>query len=99
VKRVQRKPVTYDPIGRSVIVLDGVFAAHPSIRPLVDLAAFIEASETVQRRRFATLYRWKGFDDTAIADLWRARMTDEWSAVDAQRERCNMTVTPTTAAS
>jgi mannose-1-phosphate guanylyltransferase/phosphomannomutase len=85
--------VTYDPAGRNVIVLDGVFAAHPSIRPQIDLAAFVDTPEPVQRGRFEALYRWKGFDDAAMQELWRARIADEWAAVDAQRETCDVIVT------
>jgi hypothetical protein len=92
--RTQGPPVTYDPAGRSYIVLDGVFAGHRSLRPLVDFAAFIDTPEPIQRRRFAAHYRWKGFDDAAMEELWRARMADEWAAVDAQRGHCNVTIKP-----
>jgi histidinol-phosphate phosphatase family protein len=92
-RRVQGNPVTYDPAGRSVIVLDGVFAAHPSIRARIDLAAFVDTPEPVQRGRFEALYRWKGFDVAAMEELWRARIADEWAAVDAQRETCDVIVT------
>jgi histidinol-phosphate phosphatase family protein len=92
-RRVQGHSVTYDPAGRSVIVLDGVFAAHPSIRPQIDLAAFVDTPEPVQRGRFEALYRWKGFDDAAMEELWHARIADEWAAVDAQRETCDVTIT------
>ncbi|HUI96066.1 MAG TPA: HAD-IIIA family hydrolase [Xanthobacteraceae bacterium] len=92
--RTQGPPVTYDAADRSYIVLDGVFAGHRSIRPLVDCAAFVDASDAVQRKRFAAHYRWKGFDDAAMEELWRVRMADEWAAVDAQREHCNVTIKP-----
>jgi hypothetical protein len=85
--------VTYDPAGRRIVLIEGVFAAHPSIRSMIDLAAFVEAPEAVQRRRFAALYRWKGFDDAAAEALWRARMADEWAAVDAQRAACDLIIT------
>jgi mannose-1-phosphate guanylyltransferase/phosphomannomutase len=93
VTRVQGRAMTYDPAGHRIIVLDGVFAAHPSARPLLDLTAFVDTPDAVQRRRFETLYRWKGFDDTAMEELWRARIADEWAAVDAQREHCNVILT------
>src|SRR5262249_35690447 len=64
--RVAGPPVNYDPAGRNVIVLDGVFAAHSSIRSMIDYAAFVDTPEAVQRRRFAALYRWKGLDDAAM---------------------------------
>jgi uridine kinase len=92
-KRIQGKPVTYDPAGRTIIVIEGVFAAHHSVRHLIDVTAFVDAPEPVQRRRFAALYRWKGFDDAAMEELWGARIADEWEAVDAQREHCNVIIT------
>jgi mannose-1-phosphate guanylyltransferase / phosphomannomutase len=92
-RRVQGQPVTYDPAGHTIIVIEGVYAAHASVRPLLDLAAFVEAPEPVQRRRFAALYRWKGLDDAAMDELWRARIADEWASVDAQRESCNLILT------
>ncbi len=85
--------MTYHPAGRSVIVLDGVFAAHQTVRPLVDLTAFVDVPEPVQRSRFTALYRWKGLDDAAMEELWRARIADEWAAVDAQREHCDVIIT------
>jgi len=91
--RIAGPPVTYDPVDKAVIVLDGVFAAHASIRPSVDLAAFVDAPEPVQRGRFAALYRWKGLADAAMEELWRARIADEWAAVDAQREHCDVIIT------
>jgi uridine kinase len=92
-KRIQGPPVTYAPAGHRLILVEGVFAAHPSVRPLIDIAAFVDVREGVQRGRFDALYRWKGFDDAAIEDLWRARISDEWAAVDAQREHCDVIVT------
>ena len=94
-RRAAGPPVTYDPAGKAVIVLDGVFAAHASVRPSVDLAAFVDTPEPVQRGRFAALYRWKGLDDAAMQELWRARIADEWAAVDAQREHCDVIITAT----
>ena len=91
-RRVQGSPVTYDSAGRSIIILDGVFAAHATVRSQIDFAAFVDTPETVQRRRFEALYRWKRFDDAAMQELWRARIADEWAAVDAQRETCDVIV-------
>jgi hypothetical protein len=93
--RVAGPPVTYDPAGKNVVVLDGIFAAHASVRPSLDLVAFVDTTEPVRRGRFAALYRWKGFDDAAMEELWRARIADEWTAVDAQREHCDVIIAAT----
>jgi histidinol-phosphate phosphatase family protein len=92
-RRVAGPPVIYDRTGKAVVVLDGVFAAHASIRGEIDFAAFVDTPEPVQRGRFAALYRWKGLDDAAMDELWRARIGDEWAAVDAQRENCDVIIT------
>jgi histidinol-phosphate phosphatase family protein len=83
----------YDPAGRSVIVLEGGFAAHRSIRGMLDFAIFVGAPEALQRARFAAFYRWKGFDEDAIAILWDERTADEWPAVDAQRDSADFVLT------
>jgi histidinol-phosphate phosphatase family protein len=91
-KRTQGPPVTYAAAGHRLILVEGVFAAHPSVRPMIDIAAFVDVRDGVQRARFDALYRWKGFEDAAIEDLWRARIADEWAAIDAQREHSDMVI-------
>src|SRR5262249_16859719 len=76
--------VTYDPTGKAVVILEGGFALHPKLRPMIDLAAFVEVPEEIQRSRFVAFYRWKRFDETAIEELWQRWLSDEWPAVDAQ---------------
>lgn len=54
------QPATYSPASKSVILLDGCFAGHLSIRALLDFVAFVEVPAELQRARFAEFYRWKG---------------------------------------
>jgi mannose-1-phosphate guanylyltransferase/phosphomannomutase len=84
--RETSRPVTYDPSGRSVILLEGSFAGHHTIREMIDFLVFVEAREELRRARFEAFYRWKGIDGNAIDVLWSARSTDEWSSVDLQRD-------------
>jgi mannose-1-phosphate guanylyltransferase/phosphomannomutase len=88
------EPVTYDPAGRSVVVLDGSFAGHPTIRTQLDLTVFATAPVELQRLRFAAFYRWKGLDENAIEDLWSRRAVDEWPAVDGQCDHADFVLTP-----
>jgi mannose-1-phosphate guanylyltransferase / phosphomannomutase len=76
--------VSYDAGGRSVILLEGSFAAHASLRSMLDLAVFVAVPADVQRERFAAFHRWKGLEQQAIDALWHDRAEDEWPAVDAQ---------------
>jgi histidinol-phosphate phosphatase family protein len=87
--------VTYDPSGFSVIVLDGSFSAHRTLRAMVDLAVFVESPEDLQRARFAAFYAWKGLIGHDIDELWRRRVVDEWPAVDAQRNHVDLVLTLT----
>jgi histidinol-phosphate phosphatase family protein len=86
--------VTYDPAGRSVIVLDGTFAGHQSIRSTLDFTVFAMVPAELQRARFAAFYRWKGLDENAIEALWRERAADEWPVVDAQRDSTDFVLMP-----
>lgn len=94
--RSAREPVTYDPKGRSVILLEGGFAGHRSIRALLDFAVFVDVPVELQRTRFAAFYRWKGLNEAAIEALWLERAADEWPAVDEQRGSADFVVTPGT---
>jgi hypothetical protein len=86
--------VTYDAAGRSVILLDGSFAVHASLRAMLDVAVFVVAPPDLQRERFAAFYRWKGLEQPAIDVLWRERVADEWPAVDAQQDSAHLVLAP-----
>jgi mannose-1-phosphate guanylyltransferase/phosphomannomutase len=85
---------TYEPAGRSVILMEGSFAAHRTIRGMLDLALFVAVPEDLQRDRFAAFYRWKALDQQAIDALWDERVKDEWPAVDAQRAAADLLLEP-----
>jgi histidinol-phosphate phosphatase family protein len=84
--------VSYDPTGRLVIVLDGSFAAHRSLRAMLDVAVFVGVPPDLQRERFAAFYGWKGLEPQAIDALWRERAADEWPAVDRQHDGADLVV-------
>ena len=88
------RAVAYDPAGHSVIVLEGIFAGHRTIRSMLDLTVFTAVAESLQHARFSAFYRWKGLDEKAIDALWRARAADEWPAVDTQRQNADFVMTP-----
>jgi mannose-1-phosphate guanylyltransferase / phosphomannomutase len=87
-------PITYDPEGQSVILFEGSFSSHRSIRSLLDFAIFVDVPTELQRARFAAFYRWKGLSETTIEALWRERSADEWPAVDQQRGGADFILTP-----
>lgn len=77
--------VVYDASGQSVILIEGGFALHETVRSMLDFAVFATVPEELRRERFAAFYRWKGLDPEAIDALWRERAADEWQTVDQQR--------------
>ena len=85
--------LTYDPVGKSVVVLDGIFAGHPTIRAMLDFVIFAVMPSELNRSRFFAFYRWKGFDENSIEALWFKRSIDEWPAVDAQRDGADFVLT------
>jgi len=86
--------VTYDARGRSVILLDGSFALHASLRAMLDVAVFVAIPPDLQRERFSAFYRWKGLEQHDIDALWGERAADEWPAVDAQRDGADRVLAP-----
>jgi mannose-1-phosphate guanylyltransferase / phosphomannomutase len=86
--------VTYDAAGRSVILLDGTFALHASLRAMLDVAVFVAVPPDLQRERFKAFYRWKGLEQPVIDALWLERVADEWPAVDAQQDSAHLVVAP-----
>jgi len=88
-------PVTYDPNGFAIIVLDGSFSAHRTLRAMVDLAVFVESPEKLLRERFTAFYAWKGLPRHDIDGLWERRARDEWPAVDSQRDHADLVLTLT----
>jgi mannose-1-phosphate guanylyltransferase / phosphomannomutase len=86
--------VSYDAGGRSVILLDGSFALHASLRAMLDVAVFVAIPPDLQRERFAAFYRWKGLEQQDIDALWGERAADEWPAVEAQREGADRVLAP-----
>ena len=93
VTRTSEAPVIYDAAGQSVIVLEGIFAGHRSIRSMLDFTVFAAVPEELQLTRFAAFYRWKGFDESSVQALWHERAVDEWPAVDLQRDGADFVIT------
>ncbi len=83
-------PEIFDPAGAALIVLEGVFAGHATIRETVDRSVFIDCADDILRARFRSFYRWKGMPDEDIENLLQIRMTDEWPQVDRQRKSADM---------
>ena len=89
-RRGAAEPVCYDPGGKSIIILDGIFTGHDSIRDLVDLSVFVTHDEVAVVDRFRAFYRWKGLADDQIDGLLAQRARDEWPRVDSQRAAADL---------
>jgi histidinol-phosphate phosphatase family protein len=92
--RGRGEAVRYDGAGQSVVLLDGGFAAHASLRDLLDLTVFVAVPPDLQQERFRAFYAWKKLDQAVVEALWQQRVEDEWPAVDAQRAAADLIVEP-----
>jgi histidinol-phosphate phosphatase family protein len=90
--RGQDALVTYDSADFSVILLEGNFAEYAKVRDQLDLSIFVDVPLWVQRKRFISFCRWKGFDEDGIENLWRDRSADEGPGVDRQRDLADLIV-------
>ncbi|MBX4999349.1 HAD-IIIA family hydrolase [Rhizobium lentis] len=87
-----RGTTAYDARDAEVILLDGIFAGHASIRGQVDMAVFVEASQHTLLDRFHTFYTWKGLTPVAVEGLWQSRIQEEWPRIDLQRTSADFVV-------
>ncbi|MBX5194051.1 HAD-IIIA family hydrolase [Rhizobium sp. NZLR10] len=91
--RGQRKHTTiYDARDADVILLDGIFAGHASIRDDVDMAVFVEASQQTLLNRFHKFYAWKGLTPASAEGLWVSRIQEEWPKIDLQRAAADIVI-------
>lgn len=91
--RGQQKGTTiYDARDAEVILLDGIFAGHASIREDVDMAAFVEASQQTLLSRFHNFYAWKGLTPADAEGLWASRIQEEWPSIDLQRTSADIVI-------
>jgi mannose-1-phosphate guanylyltransferase/phosphomannomutase len=95
VTRESSKAVSYQFAGEQVILFDGLYACHASIREKLDLSVFVDADEEVLEHRFESFYRWKGESDESIASLLAERKKEEWPMVSVQRTNCDIIWTVT----
>jgi hypothetical protein len=84
--------VRFDAADKELIIIDGVFAAHTTIRDLIDCSIHVIAAEQIEHARFVSFYRWKGLNEMEIEPLWEARRQHEWPIVDAQEATSDLTI-------
>jgi len=87
-----RGTTAYDARDAEVILMDGIFAGHASIREQVDMSVFVEASQQSLLIRFHTFYAWKGLTPVAAEALWQSRIQEEWPRIDLQRKSADIVI-------
>ncbi|MGO9681706.1 MAG: HAD-IIIA family hydrolase [Steroidobacteraceae bacterium] len=92
VTRAAAGSIIYDPTKADIIIIDGILAAHATLRPLLDFVVFLEAPPDLLRSRFQAFYRWKGLEPDAIRTLWDSRAAEEWPVVEAQRDHAHLVI-------
>ncbi len=83
-------PISYRLNTERVILFDGLYACHASVRKLLDYAVFVDSREDVLAERFRTFYKWKGETDESIASLLSERKKEEWPFVSKQKALCDI---------
>ena len=76
----------FDPAGAALIVLEGVFSGHHTIRAAIDRLVFVECSDDLLHERFASFYHWKSMLPKNIIQMLQIRAIDEWPQIDLQRK-------------
>ena len=65
-----------------VIIIEGVIAlSNERLRVLADLKIFNTIEDELMKKRIFELYRWKGYDDETIENLYQQRKADEYDLV------------------
>jgi histidinol-phosphate phosphatase family protein len=84
--------IDYSPGGAQVILLEGLFACHGSIRPQLDFKIYVDAPEEEVRKRFFSFYRWKEDEESTIETLWLERKVEEWPFIRRQQDTADRMV-------
>lgn len=81
----EKQPVTYDPSGYDVIVIEGVVGLSMiEVRELSHLRIFINIESELHKQRIFDYYRWRGKTENEIFCLYYARLLDEYRLIDRQ---------------
>jgi histidinol-phosphate phosphatase family protein len=72
-----------------VVLFDGLWAAHESVRSACDHVVFVDQGEGELARRHERYYRWKGFGEEEVVAHWDAVRAREWPLVMPQRDNAS----------
>ena len=76
-----------------VIIIEGIPAfklEFPS--DLQTIKVFSTTSIDEYKKRFYHLYEWKGYEKTAIEELFRKRIKDEFHLIEPMKDQADMTI-------
>ncbi len=88
--REKGKPVIFNPAGKKVIIFDGLFACHSSVRDLIDLSVYVDSNYETIRKRFMKFYEWKGLPEEERERLFVKRTQVEWPAIHMQTMKADL---------
>jgi len=79
--------------GARCLIIDGVAALDVAgLREASSYRVFVDAPETMRRKRFFAFYRWKDVPEREIEALYQERLRDEVPVIEASREHAQLIV-------
>jgi len=91
----EKLPVTYDPAGAEIILVDGVVAlSSDKIRKQAHLRLFTTLDSGRFRRRIEEYYIWRGKSVAETAALFKKREQDEYQLIEKERKFADMIINP-----
>jgi len=91
----ERLPVTYDPAGAAIIIVDGVVAlSSTKIRKLAHLRLFTTLDSGLFRKRIKEYYTWRGKSAAETAALYKKRKQDEYQLIEKERKFADLIINP-----
>jgi len=91
----EKLPVTYDPAGAEIILVDGVVAlSSDKIRKQAHLRLFTTLDSGRFRRRIEEHYIWRGKSVAETAALFKKREQDEYQLIEKERKFADMIINP-----
>ncbi|MBR10764.1 MAG: hypothetical protein CMP48_24165 [Rickettsiales bacterium] len=91
--QIDRSKGKYHLNNEQVIIIEGIPAfklEFPS--DLQTIKVFSTTSIDEYKKRFYHLYEWKGYEKTAIEELFRKRIKDEFHLIEPMKDQADMTI-------
>lgn len=87
------KARTYHYKAQDVIIIEGVVAlSSEAMLSQTNLGVFMEIGEEELKKRFTAYYRWKGYPEEEMEELWEIRVINEYRVIAGDRKKADLLV-------